>query len=82
MTSIIGQSVKRVEDKRFLTGKGNYVDDMVLPDMTFATIIRSHHAHATILSVDTTDAENMDGVVAIFTGADIAAAAMWLAGRF
>ena len=49
MTSVIGKSVKRVEDKRFLTGKGNYVDDMVLPGMTYACILRSHLAHAKII---------------------------------
>ena len=74
MGSIIGKSVKRVEDKRFLTGKGLYTDDIVLHGMTYATIIRSHHAHAKILSIDTGEAEKADGVVAIFTGADIAAA--------
>ena len=74
MGSFIGKSVKRVEDKRFLTGKGLYTDDIVLHGMTYATIIRSHHAHAKILSIDTGEAEKADGVVAIFTGADIAAA--------
>ena len=72
MTSVIGKSVKRVEDKRFLTGKGNYVDDMVLPGMTYSCILRSHLAHAKILEVDTAAAENAPGVVAVFTGADIA----------
>lgn len=74
MASVIGKSVKRVEDKRFLTGKGKFVDDMVLPEMTYAYIVRSHLAHAKILSVDTREAENAPGVVAIFTGANIAAA--------
>lgn len=74
MGNIIGKSVKRVEDKRFLTGKGLYTDDIVLPGMTYANIVRSHHAHAKILSVDTAEAEKADGVVAVFTGADIAAA--------
>ena len=74
MGSIIGKSVKRVEDMRFLTGKGYYTDDIELQGMTFATIVRSHHAHAKIISVDTSEAEKASGVVAIFTGADIAAA--------
>lgn len=72
MSSLIGQSVKRVEDKRFLTGKGKYVDDMVLPNMTYGYIIRSPYAHAKILSIDASEALEMDGVVAVFTGKDIA----------
>ncbi len=72
MASMIGKSVKRVEDKRFLTGKGNYTDDIVLPGMTYASIVRSHHAHAKINSVDTSQATAVDGVVAVFTGTDIA----------
>ena len=73
MASFIGKAIKRVEDKRFLTGKGNYVDDIQLPGMTYACILRSHMAHAKIISVDTREAEKAAGVVAIFTGADIAA---------
>jgi carbon-monoxide dehydrogenase large subunit len=72
MTSVIGKSVKRVEDKRFLTGKGKYVDDMILPEMTHACILRSHLAHANILGVDTSVAAQAPGVVAVFTGDDIA----------
>ena len=59
MTNLIGQSVKRVEDKRFLTGKGRYVDDMVLPNMTWAHIVRSDVAHAVIKGVDI-DAASLD----------------------
>ena len=70
----IGKSIKRVEDKRFLTGKGRYTDDIVLPGMTYAYILRSPFAHAKIVNIDTTAAESMEGVVAIFTGKDIAAA--------
>ncbi len=69
---LIGSSVKRVEDKRFLTGKGKYTDDIVIPGQTIARIIRSPHAHAKIISVDTSAAESADGVVAIFTGKDLA----------
>ena len=57
-----------------MTGKGRYVDDMVLEGMTYATIVRSHLAHAKILSVDTSACEAAPGVVAVFTGKDIAAA--------
>lgn len=70
----IGSSVKRVEDKRFITGQGNYTDDIVLPQMTYACMVRSPHAHAEIVSVDIAHAEQMDGVVKIFTGKDTDAA--------
>ena len=73
MTQFIGKSVKRVEDKRFLTGKGKYTDDLVLPEMTYAYIVRSPYAHAKIESIDTSAAEALDGVVAIYTGKDVAA---------
>ena len=72
MGSIIGSSVKRVEDKRFITGKGNYTDDIQLQGMTYAYIIRSPFAHAKILSINTDAAKNTEGVVAVFTGKDIA----------
>lgn len=52
MGQYIGQSVKRVEDQRFITGKGQYTDDITLPGMTFATIIRSPLAHANIKNID------------------------------
>src|ERR1700741_3049521 len=68
----IGKSVRRVEDKRFITGRGNYTDDIVLPQQTYASFVRSPYAHAKILSVDTSAAKAMPGVVAIYTGADVA----------
>jgi len=68
MTNYIGQSIKRVEDKRFLTGKGKYTDDMILPQQTYAYIVRSPYAHAKIESIDISAAEQADGVVAVFTG--------------
>jgi carbon-monoxide dehydrogenase large subunit len=70
--TFIGKSVKRLEDKRFITGKGNYTDDIVLPGMTHGYILRSPYAHARIVRIDTSDAAAMPGVVAIFTGKDIA----------
>lgn len=70
----IGQSVKRVEDKRFTTGKGKYTDDIKLVGMTHAHIVRSPYAHANIKSIDIDAALAHPGVVAIFTGKDIAAA--------
>ena len=70
MGKLIGQSVKRVEDRRFTTGSGQYTDDIVLPRMTHAHIVRSHLAHARIRSVNTTAAQNAPGVVAVLTGED------------
>ena len=52
MGDFIGQSIKRVEDKRFTTGKGRFTDDIVLPRMTFASIVLSPHAHALIKNID------------------------------
>ncbi|QHT70390.1 xanthine dehydrogenase family protein molybdopterin-binding subunit [Rhodocytophaga rosea] len=69
---IIGKSVKRVEDKRFITGRGKYTDDIILPLQTYASFVRSPYAHARILSVDIEAAKAMPGVLAIYTGADVA----------
>jgi len=69
----IGTSVKRKEDVRFLTGKGTYLDDIVRPGQTWAVFVRSPHAHARILAVKTDAARKAPGVVAILTGADLAA---------
>ena len=68
----IGSSAKRKEDARYLTGRGRYTDDIVLPDQLHAHIVRSPLAHAAIRSVDVTDAQNAAGVVAVYTGADLA----------
>src|SRR5689334_21616406 len=64
----IGESMKRKEDARFLHGKGNYIDDLVLPGMLHMVILRSPHAHARIKSIDTTAASAMPGVIAVVTG--------------
>jgi carbon-monoxide dehydrogenase large subunit len=64
----IGQPVKRVEDKRFITGTGRYTDDIQLPGMTYAHIVRSPYAHAKVVNVDSAAAATSAGVVAIFTG--------------
>jgi aerobic carbon-monoxide dehydrogenase large subunit len=69
----IGASVRRKEDHRFITGKGNYTDDINRPGQTHAFFLRSPHAHATIMKIDTKAAMKMPGVVGIFTGDDIAA---------
>ena len=64
----VGQSVERREDARFLTGQGQYTDDITLPGQTYAAFLRSPHAHARIKSLDTTAAAAAPGVVGIFTG--------------
>ncbi|WP_029009863.1 xanthine dehydrogenase family protein molybdopterin-binding subunit [Azospirillum halopraeferens] len=69
----IGASVRRREDKRFLTGRGTYTEDIRRPNETRAYILRSPHAHARIAGIDTADAQAAPGVVAVFTGADMAA---------
>ena len=72
-TSYIGAPVRRKEDRRFLTGRGQFVDDVKLPNALHAAIVRSPHAHARIMSIDTGPALEMPGVVAVFTFEDIAA---------
>src|ERR1700755_2532239 len=69
----IGASVKRKEDRRFLLGKGNYTDDITLPNQTYAVFVRSMYAHAKITSIDTQAAQAAPGVVGILTGDDVAA---------
>ncbi|HAA10831.1 MAG TPA: carbon monoxide dehydrogenase [Cytophagales bacterium] len=70
--SYIGKAVKRVEDKRFITGQGRYTDDIVLPNQTYGVFVRSPYAHAKINSVNTDAAKAMPGVVEIYTGQDVA----------
>ena len=67
----IGESLKRKEDYRFLTGAGQYTDDINLANQTYAVFVRSPHAHAGIRSIDLTAAKAMPGVVEIFTGKDV-----------
>src|SRR5215813_11790094 len=69
----IGASVRRKEDFRFLTGAGNYTDDINRPGQLYAYILRSPHAHAEINGIDSRNASAAPGVIAVFTGAaDIA----------
>ncbi|CAM5782160.1 xanthine dehydrogenase family protein molybdopterin-binding subunit [Rhizobacter fulvus] len=70
--SPIGQSVKRREDARFLTGAGQYTDDVVMHGQTYAAFLRSPHAHARIKSINLDAAKKAPGVVRIFTGQDLA----------
>ncbi len=69
----IGAPVRRREDPRFLTGRGRYVADIALPGQLHAAMVRSPHAHARIRALDTGPAVRAAGVVAVFTGADLAA---------
>ncbi|MEM6466622.1 MAG: xanthine dehydrogenase family protein molybdopterin-binding subunit, partial [Pseudomonadota bacterium] len=66
----IGASPKRREDVRFLTGKGQYTDDINVQGQAYVAFLRSDVAHATINGIDTSAAEGMPGVVKVFTGAD------------
>ena len=69
----IGQSVRRLEDVRLLQGLGRYSDDVVLPRQAYAVVVRSPHAHARIRGIDATAARGAPGVLAVLTGADLAA---------
>ncbi len=71
---LIGASVRRVEDPRLLTGQGRFVDDVAVPGMLEAAFVRSPHPHARIISIDTSEALALPGVVAVITGDQLAAA--------
>src|SRR6187401_223451 len=66
-------AVRRKEDFRFITGKGQYTDDINRPGQTYIYFVRSPHAHAKIKKIDSAEAKGMPGVVAVLTGADLAA---------
>jgi carbon-monoxide dehydrogenase large subunit len=69
----IGARVARKEDKRFITGSGRYVDDMVVPGMKHAAFVRSPHAHAQIRKIDVSKAKAMPGVIGVLTGKELKA---------
>ena len=71
--SVIGTPVRRREDYRFLTGQGTYTDDINRPGQLYAYILRSPHANARIAGIDTSAAASAPGVVAVYTGKDMAA---------
>src|SRR5450755_2888945 len=73
MTALVGQSIKRKEDFRFITGQGRYTDDFTKPGQTYAAFVRSPHPHARILKIDATPALAVPGVLAVLTGADLEA---------
>src|SRR4051812_6011154 len=69
--SLIGSRVTRKEDYRFITGSGQFTDDVTVPRQTYAVFLRSPHAHAKIRGIDTAKAKAAPGVVAVYTGTDI-----------
>ncbi len=71
---LIGARIQRKEDYRFLTGAGQFTDDVALPRQTHAAFLRSPHAHALIKEISTEKAKAASGVLAVYTGADLAAA--------
>lgn len=68
----VGRRLKRKEDPRLITGRATYVDDLALPGMLFAAVVRSPEAHARIASIDTSAAAERAGIEAVFTGEDLA----------
>src|SRR5207253_11140578 len=68
-----GQPIKRLEDQRLLTGKGQFIDDRPEDGALWLHVLRSPHAHAKIVSVDTKAAADMPAVKAVYTGADLIA---------
>ncbi|MER8631259.1 xanthine dehydrogenase family protein molybdopterin-binding subunit [Mesorhizobium opportunistum] len=69
----VGARVARKEDKRFITGAGRYVDDMVVPGTKHAAFVRSPHAHAQIKKIDVKKAQGMPGVIGVLTGKELKA---------
>ncbi len=69
----IGQSVPRLEDRRFLTGAGEFIDDMNLADQLYSVFLRSPHAHAVITGIDKDAAANLPGVMGVYTSNDLQA---------
>ncbi|MXY20590.1 MAG: xanthine dehydrogenase family protein [Dehalococcoidia bacterium] len=69
--TLIGESIKRREDERLITGKGTYVDDVRMVGMLHLSLVRSPHAHARITNVDASAALDIDGVAGVYTGADL-----------
>src|SRR5260370_26377651 len=76
----IGQPVRRFEDRRFLRGEGRFQNDVNLPHQAHAVVLRSPHAHARIRALDTGPALALPGVLAVYTGADLARAGLGAMG--
>ena len=66
----IGRAMPRFEDLRFVRGSGNYTDDVSLPDQSYAAFVRAPHAHARLMSIDTSAARRSPGVIAVLVGED------------
>lgn len=71
MKYAIGQSVPRTEDPTLLRGEGQFTDDLTLPNQAHAVMVRSVHAHGVIREIDTSEALEMPGVIAVLTGEDL-----------
>jgi len=80
-TRIVGKALPRVDAYERVSGAAQYTYDVILPDMIYAAILRSPHAHAMVKSVDTAAAEKMPGVVAVLTGKSPGADIPWYGGR-
>ncbi|MER3484823.1 MAG: carbon monoxide dehydrogenase, partial [Chloroflexota bacterium] len=82
---LFGKAIKRREDPRLITGAGSFLDDVRLPGMVHAALVRSPYAHAKIKRIDTSAAARMPGVLGVFTGQDFLdlnpLPAAWQAGR-
>ena len=70
----MGQSVSRVEDPRLVQGLGRYSDDVNLPRQAYAVVVRSPHAHARVVAIETAAARQSPGALAVLTGAELATA--------
>ncbi|WKA25893.1 xanthine dehydrogenase family protein molybdopterin-binding subunit [Bradyrhizobium roseum] len=70
---LLGRSVNRLEDERFVRGRGRYVADLMAPEALHGVVVRSPHAHARIVAIDADAARQMPGVAAVLTGQDLAA---------
>ena len=69
----LGRSINRLEDERFVTGRGRYIDDLAVTNALHGVVVRSPHAHARLVKVDVDAAKRISGVAAVLTGADLAA---------
>ena len=70
---LLGRSVNRLEDERFVRGRGRYIADLVAPNALHGVVVRSPHAHARITAISVDAARRMPGVAAVLTGQDLAA---------
>src|SRR2546426_2235853 len=71
MATLFGSGIKRREDPRLITGRATYTDDVKLPGLLYAAVLRSTYAHAKLGKVDVAKAKKAPGVVAVFTCADV-----------